>query len=86
MREGSISAVRNPLSAAELEDAKASSYASGTGLYFVIVIVALSAIVVSLVSLGAVRSFQQLPVLTCATVQTPLGFAIIFSRDMVQPR
>ena len=50
MREGGIPAVRNSLSAADLEDTKASSYASGTGLFFVIVIVALSATGVSLVS------------------------------------
>ena len=41
MGEDTIPAVRNSLSTADLEDTKASSYASGTGLFFVIVIVAL---------------------------------------------
>jgi hypothetical protein len=50
MREGIIRAVQNPLSEAYLEDTNSSSYASATGLLFVLVIVALSATGISLIS------------------------------------
>jgi hypothetical protein len=50
MREGIIPAVHYSLSEADLEDTNASSYASKTGLLLVVVIVALSATGLSLVS------------------------------------
>ena len=49
MREGIIPAVQNSLSEADLEDTNSSSY-TRTGLLFVVVIVALSATGLSLVS------------------------------------
>lgn len=52
MREGIIPPVQSALSEADLEDTNSSSYACGTGLLFVVVIVALSATALSLVSFG----------------------------------
>lgn len=50
MREGLIAGAQNRLYVADVEDANWSSYASGTGLFFVVVIVALSATGLSLVA------------------------------------
>ena len=50
MREGFIAGAQNLLSSADLEDTDSSSYASGTGLFLVVVIVALSATGLSLVA------------------------------------
>ena len=52
MREGIFAGAQNLLSEADLEDTTSSSYASGTGLLFVVIIVALSATGLSLVAVA----------------------------------
>ena len=63
MKESSISTAHNSLLEADLEDMNSSSYASGTGLLFVVVIIALFATGFSLVSLaqqGRPHGFDEL--------------------------
>jgi len=50
MREGVIPPGQKSLSDSELEDTGSTSYESGTGLLFVLIIVALSATAIGLVS------------------------------------
>jgi hypothetical protein len=50
MREGVIPPVRRAPSNSDLEDTSSASYESGTGLLFVVVLVALSVIGLSLVA------------------------------------
>jgi hypothetical protein len=52
MREGVIGPAPKPLSNSDLEDTGSASYESGTGLLFVVVLVALSATALGLVSLA----------------------------------
>ena len=52
MREDATSAAQHSISESDLEDAGSSSYASGTGLLLVAVIIALSATGLSLLSLA----------------------------------
>ena len=50
MRDGTIPTVRRSYSGDDLEETGSASYASGTGLLFIVVLIALSAIGLSLVS------------------------------------
>ena len=52
MRDDAVPTARNSLSDGDLEDASSSSYASGTGLLLVAVIIALTATGLSLLSLA----------------------------------
>jgi hypothetical protein len=52
MRDDVMPAARSSLADSDLEDASSSSYASGTGLLFVAVIIALSATALCLLSLA----------------------------------
>ena len=52
MREGAIPPIQKALSDSDLEDTNSASYESGTGLLFVVILVALSAAGLSLVSLA----------------------------------
>jgi hypothetical protein len=50
MREGAIPPGQKSLSNSDLEDTNSASYESGTGLLFIVILVALSATGLSLVS------------------------------------
>jgi hypothetical protein len=52
MREGAIPAAQKALLDDDLEDTNSASYESGTGLLFIVILVALSATALSLVSLA----------------------------------
>lgn len=52
MREGAIPPIQKALSDSDLEDTNSASYESGTGLLFIVILVALSATGLSLVSLA----------------------------------